>query len=51
MKKVYQKPTVDLLVVAQENMIAASNSLNIHEEELGASQALGNEEADFDVWK
>lgn len=51
MKKVYQKPTVDLLVVAQENMMATSTPLNLYEEELGASQALGNEEADFDVWK
>lgn len=50
MKKTYQQPTTEMLVVAQESMMAAS-SLNIHEEEMGAGSALGNEEADFDVWK
>ena len=50
MKKTYQKPTLELMAVEQENMMATS-SMNIFEEEMGASDALSNEESDFNVWE
>ncbi len=51
MKKTYQKPTLEMMGMEQEMMIATSNALNIFNSELGASQALGNEESDFNVWE
>ena len=50
MKKTYQKPTLELMAVEQENMMATS-SMNIFEEEMGATNASGNEESDFNVWE
>lgn len=52
MKKTYQKPVLEAMnLEEQENMLAASNSLNIFDETLGASNALSNEESDFNVWE
>lgn len=53
MKKTYQKPVLEAMnLEEQENMLAASNSLKIFEEtSLGASNALSNEESDFNVWE
>lgn len=50
MKKTYQKPTLELMTVEQETMMAAS-SMGIFNEEMGASDALSNEEADINVWE
>lgn len=50
MKKTYQKPTLELMTVEQENMMATS-SMGIFEEEMGASEALSNEESDINVWE
>lgn len=51
MKKAYQKPVLEMMAVEQENMMATSNaSLDIFDSTLGATNALGNEESDFDVW-
>lgn len=50
MKKTYQKPTLELMTVEQENMMATS-SMGIFEEEMGASDALSNEESDINVWE
>lgn len=49
MKKTYQKPTLETMGMEQEMMIATS--LNIFDTNLGASNALGNEESDFNVWE
>ena len=38
------------MAVEQENMMATS-SMNIFEEEMGASGALSNEETDINVWE
>ena len=54
MKKTYQKPTLELMAVEmaveQENMMATS-SMGIFNEEMDASDALSNEESDFNVWE
>lgn len=50
MKKTYQKPVLEQMTVEQENMMATS-SMNIFNEEMGASDALSNEEADINVWE
>ena len=50
MKKTYQKPTLELMAVEQENMMATS-SMGIFNEEMGASGALSNEETDINVWE
>ena len=50
MKKTYQKPTLELMAVEQENMMAAS-SMGIFNEEMDASDALSNEESDINVWE
>ena len=50
MKKTYQKPTLELMAVEQENMMAAS-AMDIFNDEMGASNALGNEESDINVWE
>ena len=50
MKKTYQKPVLEQMAVEQENMMATS-SMNIFNEEMGASDALSNEEADINVWE
>ena len=50
MKKTYQKPALELMAVEQENMMATS-SMGIFDETLGASNALSNEESDFNVWE
>ena len=50
MKKTYQKPTLELMAVEQENMMATS-SMGIFNEEMDASDALSNEESDINVWK
>lgn len=44
MKKTYQKPVFEQMSVEQETMMAAS-SMNIFNEEMGASNTLGNEES------
>lgn len=49
MKKTYQKPALEMMGMEQEIMIATS--LNIFDNTLGASNALGNEESDFNVWE
>ena len=49
MKKTYQKPTLEMMGMEQEMMIATS--LNIFDTTLSASNALGNEESDFNVWE
>ena len=49
MKKTYQKPTLELMAV-EENMMATS-SMGIFNEEMDASDALSNEESDFNVWE
>lgn len=49
MKKTYQKPALETMGMEQEMMIATS--LNIFDTTLGASNALGNEESDFNVWE
>lgn len=49
MKKTYQKPTLEMMGMEQEMMIATS--LNIFDTTLGASNALGNEESNFNVWE
>lgn len=52
MKKTYQKPTLEMMGMEQEMMIATSDALNIFNgSTLGASDALGNEESDFNVWE
>ena len=50
MKKTYQKPTLELMAVEQENMMATS-SMDIFNEEMDASDALSNEESDINVWE
>lgn len=50
MKKTYQKPALELMAVEQENMMATS-SMGIFDETLGGSDALSNEETDFNVWE
>ena len=50
MKKTYQKPTLELMAVEQENMMATS-SMGIFNEEMDARDALSNEESDFNVWE
>lgn len=50
MKKTYQKPALEQMAVEQENMMATS-SMNIFDDTLGASNALSNEETDFNVWE
>lgn len=50
MKKTYQKPALELMVMEQENMMATS-SMGIFEEEMDASDALSNEETDINVWE
>lgn len=50
MKKTYQKPTLELMAVEQENMMATS-SMGIFDDTLGASNALSNEESDVNVWE
>lgn len=50
MKKTYQKPTLELMVVEQENMMATS-SIGIFDDQIGASNALSNEETNINVWE
>lgn len=51
MKKVYQSPVLDTMEMEQESMMATSNaSLDIFNSSLGASNALGNEESEINVW-
>ncbi len=51
MKKTYQKPALEMMGMEQEMMIATSDSLKIFDSTLGATNALGNEESDFNVWE
>lgn len=51
MKKTYQKPILEIMRMEQEKMMATSNALNIFDDELGASNALSNEETDINVWE
>lgn len=50
MKKTYQKPALDMMNMEQENMMATS-SLGIYDDSMGASDALSNEEAEYNVWE
>lgn len=52
MKKIYSKPCIETTEMIVEELMAASNqSLDIFEnEEMGAGQALGNQEGNIDVW-
>lgn len=50
MKKTYQKPVLEQMTVEQETMMAAS-AMDIFNDEMGASNALGNEESDINVWE
>lgn len=50
MKKTYQKPTLELMAVEQENMMATS-SIGIFDDQMGASNALSNEETNINVWE
>lgn len=53
MKKIYQKPALEQMGMEQESMMATSNAtLGIFgDEQIGASDALSNEESDFNVWE
>ena len=50
MKKMYQKPALDIMGMEQEIMMATS-SLGIYDDSMGASDALSNEESDINVWE
>jgi hypothetical protein len=50
MKKMYQKPALDIMGMEQESMMATS-SLGIYDDSMGASDALSNEESDINVWE
>lgn len=50
MKKTYQKPALDMMNMEQENMMATS-SLGIYDDSMGASDALSNEETEYNVWE
>lgn len=52
MKKIYSKPCIETTeMIVEELMAASSQSLNVFDnEEMGAGQALGNENSDINVW-
>ena len=50
MKKTYQKPVLEQMTVEQENMMATS-SMGIFDDEMGASNALSNEDTNINVWE
>lgn len=50
MKKIYQRPSLEIMGMEQESMMAAS-SMGIYDESMGASDALSNEESDINVWE
>ena len=50
MKKTYQKPVLEQMPVEQENMMATS-SMGIFDDEMGASNALSNEDTNINVWE
>lgn len=50
MKKTYQKPALDMMNMEQESMMATS-SLGIYDDSMGASDALSNEETEYNVWE
>lgn len=51
MKKTYQKPEIQSVKLNVElPMAASSGNLNIYDDTLGGSEALGNMESDYDVW-
>lgn len=50
MKKIYQKPEIQSVKLNVELPMASSGNLNIYDDTLGGSEALGNMESDYDVW-
>lgn len=50
MRKIYQKPEIVLMLCGVEQPLASSLSLDIYEDCMGGSDALGNQESDYDVW-
>lgn len=52
MKKTYQKPALEVMALEEQENMMATSSINIFEDtSLGASNALSNEESDFNVWE
>lgn len=51
MKRIYQKPEIELVKLNVELPVASSGNLNIYDDTLGGSNALGNKESDFDMWE
>lgn len=49
MKKTYQKPALETMRMEEESMMATS--MTIYSDTLGATNALSNEESDFNVWE
>lgn len=51
MKKTYQKPVLEAMNLEEQENMMATSSMGIFDETLGASNALSNEESDFNVWE
>lgn len=51
MKKTYQKPVINTVRINTELPMATSgSSMNINDEPVSGSEALGNMEGGFDIW-
>lgn len=50
MKKIYQKPEIQSVKLNVELPMASSDYLNIYDDTLGGTDALGNMESDYNVW-
>lgn len=51
MKKIYQKPVINTVRINTELPMATSgSSMNINDESVSGSEALGNMEGGFDIW-
>lgn len=51
MKKIYQKPVINTVRINTELPMATSGfSMNINNEPVSGSEALGNMEGGFDIW-